>query len=44
MTRRKAPSIPDTLLDQLLSGADPKTALKRAGFAGGVARHGMLTP
>jgi len=26
MARRKTPRIPDALLDQLLSGADPKTA------------------
>ena len=26
MARRKEPSIPDALLDQLLSGSDPKTA------------------
>ncbi len=26
MARRKAPHIPDALLDQLLAGADPKTA------------------
>lgn len=26
MARRKAPRIPDALLDQLLAGADPKTA------------------
>jgi hypothetical protein len=25
MPRRKEPRIPDTLLDQLLAGADPKT-------------------
>lgn len=29
MPRRKEPSIPDALLDQLLSGADPKTAFDR---------------
>ncbi len=26
MARRKSPRIPDALLDQLLAGADPKTA------------------
>lgn len=26
MARRKAPRIPDALLDQLLSGGDPKSA------------------
>ena len=31
MARRKEPSIPDTLLDQLLSGADPKTAFDPGG-------------
>ncbi len=29
MARRKAPRIPDAILDQLLAGADPKTALGR---------------
>ncbi len=28
MARRKAPRIPDALLDQLLAGADPKTAFE----------------
>jgi putative transposase len=27
MPRRKQPRIPDAILDQLLAGADPKTAL-----------------
>lgn len=32
MARRKAPRIPDTLLDQLLAGADPKTAFDADGL------------
>jgi putative transposase len=32
MARRKDPSIPDALLDQLLSGADPKTAFDPGGL------------
>ena len=32
MARRKAPRIPDALLDQLLSGADPKTAFDPNGL------------
>ena len=32
MARRKAPHIPDALLDQLLSGADPKTAFDPGGL------------
>ena len=32
MARRKAPRIPDTLLDQLLAGADPKTAFEADGL------------
>ena len=31
MARRKAPHIPDALLDQLLAGADPKTAFDATG-------------
>ena len=32
MARRKAPVIPDTLLDQLLAGADPKSAFDPNGL------------
>ena len=32
MARRKAPHIPDALLDQLLAGADPKTAFEADGL------------
>ena len=32
MARRKAPHIPDVILDQLLAGADPKTAFEAAGL------------
>jgi putative transposase len=32
MARRKAPRIPDALLDQLLPGADPKTAFDPNGL------------
>ncbi|MEP9351956.1 IS256 family transposase, partial [Xanthobacter sp. KR7-65] len=32
MARRKAPRIPDELLDQLLAGADPKTAFDTNGL------------
>ncbi|MBP2316916.1 IS256 family transposase, partial [Azospirillum soli] len=32
MARRKAPSIPDQLLDQLLAGADPKSAFAKDGL------------
>lgn len=32
MARRKAPHIPDALLDQLLAGADPKTAFESDGL------------
>jgi putative transposase len=32
MARRKAPRIPDALLDQLLAGADPKTAFDTDGL------------
>ncbi len=31
MPRRKLPAIPDALLDQLLDGADPRTAFNRDG-------------
>lgn len=31
MARRKAPRIPDALLDQLLAGVDPKTAFDANG-------------
>jgi putative transposase len=32
MSRRKEPCIPDALLDQLLAGADPKTAFDADGL------------
>lgn len=32
MTRRKAPPIPDRLLDQFLAGLDPQSALGRDGL------------
>ena len=32
MARHKAPRIPDALLDQLLAGADPKTAFEADGL------------
>ena len=32
MPRRKEPRIPDTILDQLLAGADPKTAFDAGGL------------
>jgi putative transposase len=32
MARRKQPAIPDQLLDQLLAGADPKTAFAKDGL------------
>ena len=32
MARRKQPVIPDALLDQLLGGADPKTAFAKDGL------------
>ena len=32
MPRRKEPKIPDALLDQLLAGADPKTAFDPNGL------------
>ena len=36
MARRKDPSIPDALLDQLLAGADPKTAFDPGGLLDGL--------
>ena len=36
MARRKAPHIPDALLDQLLAGADPKTAFESDGLLDGL--------
>lgn len=36
MARRKEPSIPDALLDQLLAGADPKTAFDPNGLLDGL--------
>ena len=32
MARRKEPKIPDAILDQLLGGADPKTAFDPNGL------------
>ena len=32
MPRRKEPRIPDAVLDQLLAGADPRTALEPNGL------------
>ena len=32
MARRKEPKIPDAILDQLLAGADPKTAFDPNGL------------
>jgi putative transposase len=32
ISRRKEPNIPDTILDQLLAGADPKTAFDPNGL------------
>ena len=32
MARRKAPCIPDAILDQLLAGADPKSAFEANGL------------
>jgi putative transposase len=36
MARRKQPTIPDQLLDQLLAGADPKTAFDKDGLLDGL--------
>ena len=36
MARRKEPSIPDALLDQLLAGADPKSAFDPNGLLDGL--------
>ena len=36
MARRKDPSIPDALLDQLLAGADAKTAFDPGGLLDGL--------
>ena len=36
MARRKAPHIPDAILDQLLAGADPKTAFDANGLLDGL--------
>src|SRR4051794_39520592 len=36
MPRRKEPRIPDAILDQLLAGADPKTALDPGGLLDGL--------
>jgi putative transposase len=32
MARRKAPVIPDAILDQLLAGGDPQTAFDQGGL------------
>ena len=44
MPRRKEPIIPDALLDQLLSGADPKTALDPGGLLDGLKRRSPSGP
>jgi putative transposase len=36
MPRRKQPSIPDELLDQLLAGSDPRAALADGGLLDGL--------
>lgn len=36
MARRKQPTIPDALVDQLLAGADPKTAFDPNGLLDGL--------
>ena len=36
MPRRKQPSIPDELLDQLLNGSDPRAALAEGGLLDGL--------
>src|SRR3954465_5207642 len=36
MPRRKQPTIPDELLDQLLGGSDPRTALAEGGLLDGL--------
>jgi putative transposase len=36
MPRRKEPKIPDAILDQLLAGADPKTAFDPNGLLDGL--------
>lgn len=36
MPRRKPPTIPDELLDQFLSGSDPRTALAEGGLLDGL--------
>src|SRR3954452_18026365 len=36
MPRRKQPAIPDELLDQLLGGSDPRTALTEGGLLEGL--------
>ena len=36
MPRRKQPHIPDAILDQLLAGADPKTAFDPNGLLDGL--------
>jgi putative transposase len=36
MPRRKEPRIPDAILDQLLAGADPKTAFDPNGLLDGL--------
>lgn len=36
MPRRKPPSIPDEVLDRLLSGSDPRAALAEGGLLDGL--------
>ena len=36
MPRRKQPAIPDQLLDQLLSGSDPRATLAEGGLLDGL--------
>ena len=44
MARRKAPHIPDAILDQLLAGADPKSAFEADGLLDGddLAREALV--
>ena len=39
MPRRKEPGIPDAVLDQLLAGADPKTAFDPNGLIDDLKKH-----
>ena len=43
MPRRKEPKIPDAILDQLLAGADPKTAFDPNGLLAGL-KKGIRRP